>query len=577
MRRSYFQRSTGGSEGERPRLRGLQGAVKRGGVAVLALVLLLVVAFYVSIGVQGVNPPVLAVQGNSMRPSLSNGDLAVLRYVTPAALRRGDVIAITVPLVVRARTHLSPHVERRIVGVVHSAHGVRFRTKADANARPDHFEVLPSEIVGEVTGSIPLVGYIFLFFGTPPGDVFLASLAIVAAISLLARWSMRRQPELETSGATVTPARGDAERVSTGLAAGEVGPGRAERSALSLEEEDRTASGVEELLAEMRSTSRQSRYTAEVLRELVGAVSEYGAHLRSHTAVMRNLAATTNQLNEAVTRLTDAVTTPRPMHGLWSERWIGAQTKTTATAPRDEGDRDEHDARPPVIDAEAWREPFTASELRWPNLARTADGYPAEQVDRLLDRAADALDLVERERNSLRDRLLVVETRLAMLTEQQESIVEARIAQREAHRVAERARHEATVALHEATRRAAEIARDVDEERRSLLGIAKELGGQLLATGPLPGSGSPAGTPTVPGTPSRSDQPPPAGPAAPAAHGREAAPSEPFAPGADESPMAPEVSMAHEAGTPPAPPSAVERREPPGIPPVWPVTPSPSR
>jgi hypothetical protein len=162
------------------------------------------------------------------------------------------------------------------------------------------------------------------------------------------------------------------------------------------------------------------------VQELVGAVREYGVHLRSHTAVLRHLGTTTEQLQAAAMRLADAVATS-PI------------TQLTQVSPEPTADasgssqRSEHPeaCRPGaevhtqrsgrrVIDAEAWREPFSASELRHPNLPRTANRYAADIVDRLLDRAADALDLAERERNSLRDRLFVVEARLALLTAHQE-------------------------------------------------------------------------------------------------------------------------------------------------------------
>jgi hypothetical protein len=66
-------------------------------------------------------------------------------------------------------------------------------------------------------------------------------------------------------------------------------------------------SALAELVTEVRITNDQNRDSAAMLRELVGAVSEYGVHLRSHTAVMQNLATTTEELREATRLLGDSL------------------------------------------------------------------------------------------------------------------------------------------------------------------------------------------------------------------------------------------------------------------------------
>ncbi len=597
----------------------------------LPVLLIAVVAFYVAIAVEHVNPPVIAVQGSSMRPALSNGDLALLQGVAPSALREGDVIVVAVPAPLQERDHLPPDIEHRIVGVTHTAHGVLFTTKGDANRRPDPFEVRPPEIVGKVTGSIPVVGYVFLFFGSIPGDVFLALLVLAAAGYLLARRRARRRRCLSRLAGTIAALREDADEIRAALANGwgsrppaaagtppaaaavtptpaplsatapdgaDAGMERRERS----EELDQAASALRELAVEVRSTIDESRDSAAMLRDLVGAVSEYGVHLRSHTAVMRHLADTTDQLKEAATRLVDAVTHPATgLRPLVSDRPtdVPGSRSDPQEPPRTPRAPYARDPRRAVAYEETWREPFTSSELRWPNLARTAESYVAEPVDSLLDRAADALDLAERERDSLRDRLLVVENRLAILAEQRETDAKNRLdAQRAAQEVDARARHDATVALQDASRRAADVFREVEEERMKVLGIVRALSEQLSPGGnrvvgdaeisvtPEPPSAGPAREPS-PSTPP-SDAPPPAPPVpwTPSMPSRSSAPSSasaatttsssaaasrPASESAGAGATSDQMSLTREQG------DDIDRREPPDVPPVWEVTPPPTR
>ena len=50
----------------------------------------------------------------------------------------------------------------------------------------------------------------------------------------------------------------------------------------------------------------------ETMRQLVGAIGEYGQHLQSHTAVMQGLASTTAELQGATVEMREAITmTPR--------------------------------------------------------------------------------------------------------------------------------------------------------------------------------------------------------------------------------------------------------------------------
>jgi hypothetical protein len=68
-------------------------------------------------------------------------------------------------------------------------------------------------------------------------------------------------------------------------------------------------------VVDFRRKSEQSRGTNDdAIDRITHAISEYGTHLLSHTAVMQNLAATTGELQLATTELRAAVVVERLSH-----------------------------------------------------------------------------------------------------------------------------------------------------------------------------------------------------------------------------------------------------------------------
>jgi signal peptidase I len=203
------------------------------------LTLVGVVAYLLGATIGRTNPPIVPVQGLSMRPTLQAGDLIVLSGVDPARLRKGDVVAVTVPKEARSQYGLPSQIVHRIVRIGHDDAGLFFITKGDANSGADVFQTRPGDVVGKLRLDVPGAGYPFIFFRSRQGEVFLAVAGLVALLYFVI--------------------------------------GLAERSA--------------------------APRTDEQMQELIAAVAEYGQHLRSHTAVMQNLAATTVELKLAAVGL----------------------------------------------------------------------------------------------------------------------------------------------------------------------------------------------------------------------------------------------------------------------------------
>jgi signal peptidase len=328
---------------------GFDGVLRRA-VSVLlwwvlpGIVMVGVGAYFAGVVVDHTDPPVLAVQGQSMYPRLVTGDLVVLEGVNPASLRKGDIIAVTVAPAFRARYDLPAHVVHRIVGIQHTRHGLIFTTKGDANPSKDIFQTPASNIVGEVRYTIPKVGYVFLFFGSRQGQIFLGSLGGIVVLYVLLGWWEDRRRYLESMAETMDALRVESDELRHALqrddrlhpsepVTEEVWPGppgtstssrqwtvealvgngpATHQSARVIEHmaTTRIAAGVrvlEELSSDVRWVTEQVRESTVLIRELVDAVSEYGRHLQAHTAVMKHLASTTDELRSAASALASAM------------------------------------------------------------------------------------------------------------------------------------------------------------------------------------------------------------------------------------------------------------------------------
>jgi signal peptidase len=135
------------------------------------------VAAYAALLVAGYKP--VAVYSGSMRPTLGIGSLAVDRVVDARTVRVGDVITFNDPYV---RGRLVTH---RVVQIVHTKHGLAYRTKGDANAARDPWAVRLSGHVGRVAFHVPLAGYVLYYVHTREvrgALIALAALFLLAAI-----------------------------------------------------------------------------------------------------------------------------------------------------------------------------------------------------------------------------------------------------------------------------------------------------------------------------------------------------------------------------------------------------------
>src|SRR4029079_18756457 len=94
----------------------------------------------------------VAVYSGSMRPTLGVGSLAVDRDVPASSVRVGDVITFNDPYV---KGRLVTH---RVAQIVHTDHGLAYRTKGDANATRDPWAIQLNDKGGRVAFDVPMAG-----------------------------------------------------------------------------------------------------------------------------------------------------------------------------------------------------------------------------------------------------------------------------------------------------------------------------------------------------------------------------------------------------------------------------------
>jgi signal peptidase I len=138
-----------------------------------------VFAYLVLIGL-GYKPVV--VYSGSMVPTLRVGSLTLDRSVPAATVRVGDVITFSDPYVHgRLVTH-------RVIRILHTANGLAYRTKGDANSARDPWTIRLPGHIGRASFSVPYAGYALWYLHTREVRT---GLVLFSALLLLT-WMLRR-------------------------------------------------------------------------------------------------------------------------------------------------------------------------------------------------------------------------------------------------------------------------------------------------------------------------------------------------------------------------------------------------
>lgn len=117
----------------------------------------------------------LVVQSGSMEPTIGTGAVVFVEEASVDAIEEGDVVTYA-----DDGGNLITH--RVVTKYDAGGDSVRFETKGDANDEPDPEAVYPGDVVGVVTFSLPLIGYVVTFGNTPMGYLTLVVVPVVLLI-----------------------------------------------------------------------------------------------------------------------------------------------------------------------------------------------------------------------------------------------------------------------------------------------------------------------------------------------------------------------------------------------------------
>ena len=159
----------------------------------LLVLVALVVPFliYAVPGVIGADASHVVLSG-SMSPAIEAGDVVIVREVPAQTIEEGDIITFETPTGGLPTTH-------RVTDVQGAGADLTFQTKGDANEDADPQMIGPADVNGKVILTIPLIGHVILFAGTPLGMIVFLGLPFGILI-LSEAWVFAREAGGDSSG-----------------------------------------------------------------------------------------------------------------------------------------------------------------------------------------------------------------------------------------------------------------------------------------------------------------------------------------------------------------------------------------
>lgn len=117
----------------------------------------------------------MEVLSGSMSPVFEAGDVIVIKPVSTAQIKNGDIITF------RSSTNSKMIITHRVVDIVNED-GLVFKTKGDANDVVDQSNAAAGDVLGRYTLKIPYLGWVVEFAKTKKG---MLSLVLVPGILIL--------------------------------------------------------------------------------------------------------------------------------------------------------------------------------------------------------------------------------------------------------------------------------------------------------------------------------------------------------------------------------------------------------
>ena len=105
------------------------------------------------------------IMSNSMIPSINVHDAVVTVRVKQEKIKVNDIITFVSS---KIETNGTP-ITHRVIGIVNTDTGIKYRTKGDHNNTEDFALISPDEVIGKVFFRIPMIGYVQTFMTKPIG------------------------------------------------------------------------------------------------------------------------------------------------------------------------------------------------------------------------------------------------------------------------------------------------------------------------------------------------------------------------------------------------------------------------
>lgn len=115
------------------------------------------------------------VLSGSMNPEFDTGSVVFVRDINPENIEVGDILTF------KGESRTANTTTHRVVDI-HDDDGLNFTTRGDANEINDPNRLYPENVVGKVTLSVPYLGYLLKFAGSPTGRYFLIVLPCMILI-----------------------------------------------------------------------------------------------------------------------------------------------------------------------------------------------------------------------------------------------------------------------------------------------------------------------------------------------------------------------------------------------------------
>lgn len=105
----------------------------------------------------------------SMIPNINVYDAVVTARVSEDKIKINDIITFISKDIQTAGTPIT----HRVIGIVETENGIKYRTKGDNNNTADFALIAPEEVIGKVYLRIPMIGYVQTFMTKPLGWILI--------------------------------------------------------------------------------------------------------------------------------------------------------------------------------------------------------------------------------------------------------------------------------------------------------------------------------------------------------------------------------------------------------------------